>query len=128
MQHGAQTGSLGASPPFPLPCEEAGPERAPPITTHQDGRARSPRPTLQDCPSWAQGAAPPAGSLGRCSRATSSPSLQGTGLHSTKFLAVAWALTTAWLQNLVTVLFCPLKCLVTKLLFRFLMWVKCGTR
>ena len=36
------------------------------------------------------------------------------------------ALTTTWPQNLLTVLFCPPKCLVTKILFRFLMWVKCG--
>ena len=115
-------------PLLPPPCGEAGPEHAPSLIDHQGSQTRSPRPTLQDCPSWAQGAAPPAGSLGRCSRATSSPSLQDTGLHSTKLLALPWALTTAWLQNLVTVLFCPLKCLVTKLLFRFLMWVKCGTQ
>ena len=36
------------------------------------------------------------------------------------------ALTTTWPQNLLTVLFCLPKCLVTKLLFHFLMWVKCG--
>ena len=36
------------------------------------------------------------------------------------------ALTSTWLQKLLTVLFCLPKCLVTKLLFRFLMWVKCG--
>ena len=40
-------------------------------TDHQDGRTRSPCQTLGDCPSWATGAAPPAGSLRRCSRATS---------------------------------------------------------
>ena len=36
------------------------------------------------------------------------------------------ALTTTWPQNLLTVLFCPPKCSVTKILLRFLMWVKCG--
>ena len=88
-------------------------------TDHQDERTRSPCQTLGDCPSWATGAAPPAGSLGRCSRATSGLSLQDPGLRS-RFLALPWALTTTWPQNLLTALFCPLRCLVTKLLFRFL--------
>ena len=43
-----------------------------------------------------------------------------------RFLAHLWILTTMWLQNLVTVLFCLRKCLVTKLVFSFLMWVKRG--
>ena len=47
-------------------------------------------------------------------------------LAGQRFLALSWALTTKCPQNLVTVLFYPIKCLVTKLLFRFVMWVKCG--
>ena len=112
--------------PSPRLCGETGLERAPPLTDHRDGRTRSLRQTLQDSPAWATGAAPPAGSLGRCSRATSDLSLQNTALRSTRFLALPWALTTKCPQNLVTVLFYPMKCLVTKLLFRFVMWVKCG--
>ena len=97
MQHGAHTRSLGGvSPPFPLPCEEAGPARAPPITNDRDGRTRSSRPTLQECASGASGAAPPAGSLGRRSRATSGLSLQITALRSTRFLALPWALASMW--------------------------------
>ena len=42
-------------------------------------------------------------------------------------MALPWSLTTMCPQKLVTVLFYPMKCLVTKLLFHFLMWVKCET-
>ena len=42
-------------PLLPPPCWEAGPERAPSLIDHQGSQTRSPRPTLQDCPSWAQG-------------------------------------------------------------------------
>ena len=93
---------------------------------------------------------PPAGSLECCRRATSGLSCLGDPGsascweprtrqpgHFRSVLAGRWAalhqvpgspqaLTTTWPQNLLTVLFCPLNCLVTKLLFRFLMWVKCG--
>ena len=31
-------------------------------------------------------------------------------------------------QNLLTALFCPLRCLLMKLLFCFLTWVKCGAQ
>ena len=96
-------------------------------TDHQDGRTCSPCQNLGDCLSWATGAAPPAGSLQRCSRATSSLFLQDLGLRS-RFLALPWPLTTRWPQNLLTALFCPLRYLVTKLLFRFLTWVKCGAQ
>ena len=61
----------GVRLPTPPPCGEAGLERAPSLTDHQDGWTRSPRWTLQDCPSWETRAAPPAGSLGRCGQATS---------------------------------------------------------
>ena len=112
----------GVKLPTPPPCWEAGLERAPSLTDHQDGQTLSLRPTLRDCPSWETKAAPPAGSLGRCSRATSNLS------SSRRFLALPWAPITTWPQNLVTVLFCSLKCLATKLLFRFLMWVMCGAQ
>ena len=93
------------------------------IPDHQDGRTHSTRRTLQDCPFWEARAAPPAGSLGRCSRATWS-----VLPPSRRFLALPWALTTTWPQNLVTVLFCLLECLATNLLFHFLMWVTCGAQ
>ena len=113
--------------PSPWLCGETGPEHAPPLTDHQDGLTRCPGQTLQDSPAWATVAAPPAGSLGCCSRATSGLSLLNTGLSSRKFVALPWSLTTMCPQKLVTVLFYPMKCLVTKLLFHFLMWVKCET-
>ena len=72
--------------PSPRPCGEAGPERTSPLTDHQDGQTCSPSRTLQDSPAWVAGAAPPAGSLGRCSRATSGLSF-GT-LGSRRFLAL----------------------------------------
>ena len=86
--------------PSPRPCGEAGPERASPLTNHQDGRTCSPRRTLQDSPAWATRAAPPAGSLGRCSRATSGLSFRTLG--SRRFLALPghWPprVSRTWLQ------------------------------
>ena len=69
----------GVRLPTPPPCGEAGLERAPFLTDQRDGQTRSPRRTLQDCPSWETGAAPPAGSLGRRSRATSGLSRRAPG-------------------------------------------------
>ena len=67
-------------PPLPFGNHVQRPECAPPRTDLQDGRTGSPRRTVRDYPSWASGAAPPAGSLRRCSQATSSLALKDTGL------------------------------------------------
>ena len=66
---------------------------------------------------------PPSGSLGGWNQATSCLSLQQTGLHYKKFVAHPWILTIRWPEKLVPFLFCLLKCLMTKILFSFLMWV-----
>ena len=63
-------------------------------------------------PAWP----PPAGSLGCWNQATSCLSLQDTGRHSKKFLAVPWILTITWLEKLVTLLFGLLKCLMRHIL------------
>lgn len=73
---------------------------------------------------WETGTLPP-GHFRSVRRATSGQSAgPWAALHQVP--GSPRALTTTWPQNLVTVLFCLGKCLVTKLVFRFLMWVKCA--
>ena len=111
---------------LPPPCGEAGAERVPPLTDHRDGRTRCLRGTPQHGRSRASGAAPPAGSLGRCSPATSGLSLQDPGLR----LEVPGSsgpehhVATEPAHSFVL----PLEILVMKGLFRFLAWVKCGAQ
>ena len=69
-----------------------------------------------------------AANLGFWNQATSCLSLQDTGLHSKKLLALPWILTIMWPQKLVMLLFCLLRCLMTQFPFSFLMWVKCGAQ
>ena len=57
-----------------------------------------------------------AGSLASWNQATSCLSLQDTGLHSKKFLALPWILAITWPEKLVTALLCLLKCLMTQIL------------
>ena len=140
---------------LPPPCGEAGAERAPPLTDHRDGRTRCLRGTPQDGPSRASGAAPPArslgrcspaasgltpqdgpcrasgaappaGSLGRCSPAPSSLTLQDPGL-ARRLLALPGPEHHVAAEPAHSFVL-PLEMLVTKRLFRFLTWVKCGAQ
>ena len=90
------------SAPSSPTCREVILEHTPPLTDHQVKRTCFPCQTVWDCPSQVTGAAPPAGSLGHCSWATSGLSLQDSGL-------LPCALTTAWLQNLATVFVLPVE-------------------
>lgn len=73
------TGSIGGVGPL-APTLRGSRTRARSIPNGPSGESDplSP-PDPADAPSWARGAAPPAGSLGRCSRATSGPSLRDPG-------------------------------------------------
>ena len=112
-------------------CREAGPEcralsgperparNRPAEWTDRISRPGPCRTLLPGLPVWS----PPSGSLGGWNQATSYLSLQETGLHSKKLVAHPWILTIRWPEKLGTFLFCLLKCLMTKILFSFLMWV-----
>ena len=63
--------NLGGVSPSPPTCREVTSECTPPLTDHQVEQTCFHCQTLGDCPSRVTGAAPPAGSLGRCSQATS---------------------------------------------------------
>ena len=135
-QRGARVGNHGSrQPPPPLHtrtrCREAGPEcralsgpERPARNRPAEWTDRISRPgPCRTLLTWLAVWPPPSGSLGVWNQATSCLSWQQTGLHSKKFVARPWILTIRWPEKLGTFLFCLLKCLMTKILFSFLMWV-----